>query len=238
MSQSDIHLHITGVGKSAGGKFENVSIDGSGAITGELICRKMSVNGHGKFSALTQALETEINGLATFESTLTGDAMTVNGMATMNGEVTIGETLNVNGRAKFNGVLHAGRICANGMLTSTADIEAERFEGSAALNIAKLLNANRIDLRLVTKCTIGEIGCATITVRRNTGWLLGFGGSGSLNCPLIEGDDLDLEGVTAATVRGDAVIIGEGCQIERVEYRKSYKVHPDAFVKEAVQVDA
>jgi hypothetical protein len=46
----------------------------------------------------------------------------------------------------------------------------------------------------------------------------------------IEGDDIYLEHTTAKVMRGDTVDIGDGCEIDLVEYRTDLKKTPDASV--------
>ena len=47
--------------------------------------------------------------------------------------------------------------------------------------------------------------------------------SGSLAVGTVEGDVIRLENTRADTVRGGRVFIGEGCEIDRVEYGTSYE---------------
>jgi cytoskeletal protein CcmA (bactofilin family) len=65
---------------------------------------------------------------------------------------------------------------------------------------------------------------------------IGGWGSGILETELIEGDEISLEWTKAKTVRGKQVTIGEGCEIERVEYSQSLEVDEAAEVKEQVKL--
>lgn len=54
-----------------------------------------------------------------------------------------------------------------------------------------------------------------------------------LHAGVIEGDYIDLEFTTADIVRGNVVIIGNGCSIGRVEYHSKLTVYHGAkIVKE------
>ncbi|MBS3812523.1 polymer-forming cytoskeletal protein [Candidatus Bipolaricaulota bacterium] len=57
-------------------------------------------------------------------------------------------------------------------------------------------------------------------------------GKRKLTTKLIEGDELKLGGVSAETVRGDRVEIGEGCKIGLVEYRDSFSCAESSEVSE------
>jgi cytoskeletal protein CcmA (bactofilin family) len=61
-------------------------------------------------------------------------------------------------------------------------------------------------------------------------------GSGYLEADTIEGDEIFLENTKARVVRGKKVQIGEGCEIETVEYSESVEIAPGAGVKEQRKV--
>jgi hypothetical protein len=50
-----------------------------------------------------------------------------------------------------------------------------------------------------------------------------------LRVGVIEGDYIDIEYTNADIVRGNVVIIGQGCSIGRVEYRSKLSVHPRCY---------
>jgi hypothetical protein len=47
----------------------------------------------------------------------------------------------------------------------------------------------------------------------------------------IEGDEIALEAVSAKSVTGRVVAIGEGCHIQLVQYSESIEISPDAHVE-------
>jgi hypothetical protein len=55
--------------------------------------------------------------------------------------------------------------------------------------------------------------------------------SGCVEADTIEGDEIFLENTHARIVRGKKITIGEGCEIEMVEYSESLEVSPKARVK-------
>ncbi|MCS6903353.1 MAG: polymer-forming cytoskeletal protein [Candidatus Bipolaricaulota bacterium] len=61
-------------------------------------------------------------------------------------------------------------------------------------------------------------------------------GSGYLEAETIEGDEIFLENTKARAVRGKKIQIGEGCEIESVEYSESLEIAPGAQVKEQKRV--
>ncbi|GBC75956.1 hypothetical protein HRbin07_00148 [bacterium HR07] len=85
---------------------------------------------------------------------------------------------------------------------------------------------------------LGRIGEeVSQAVSEGLGYAFGWSyGSGFLEADTIEGDEIFLENTKARVVRGKKVQIGEGCEIESVEYSESFEVAPGARVKEQRRV--
>ncbi len=60
--------------------------------------------------------------------------------------------------------------------------------------------------------------------------------TGYLEADTIEGDEIFLENTRARVVRGKKIQIGEGCEIETVEYSESVEIAPGAGVKHQTKV--
>ena len=57
-----------------------------------------------------------------------------------------------------------------------------------------------------------------------------------MSAQLIEGDNIVLEYTDADIVRGKNVVIGRGCNINKVEYTNEYKLKDDGKVENAEQI--
>ena len=57
-----------------------------------------------------------------------------------------------------------------------------------------------------------------------------------LEVETIEGDRIEVEAVIARRIRGDVVVIGDDCRVDRIEYRTSCERRGSAIVEEAVQI--
>jgi len=89
-----------------------------------------------------------------------------------------------------------------------------------------------VDIEVDSEKLSQEIGKIGETIKTHVGgW-----GSGTLTAELIEGDDVYLEWTKADTVRGNRVKIGEGCEIERVEYYEELEVDEKAEVEERIKL--
>lgn len=61
-------------------------------------------------------------------------------------------------------------------------------------------------------------------------------GGGVLETSVVEGDTVELEGVEADSVRGDDLVIGEGCVIGKLEYSNTVEVKEGAEVGEKSRI--
>ena len=88
-------------------------------------------------------------------------------------------------------------------------------------------------------CKAREIGGERIAVRagRKLGWFWMWHEK-RLTADLIEGDDIVLEYTTAKVVRGRNVSLGEGCDVEVVEYTGTFSRADDAKVGGVSKADA
>ena len=127
-----------------------------------------------------------------------------------------------------------------------SNCEAENFNLKGVFNIEETLNADDITVKLYGPSETKEIGGSKIHVQKGgdnklmellTAILspLNFY-KAHLKAETIEGDDVYLEHTTAQVVRGNTVTIGEGCEIDLVEYRTYFKKTPGASVLKDMKV--
>ena len=227
-------VRISGAGTIATGTYRTVSVSGSATLAGDVDCTDFKVSG-----------------AAEGDGTLRAENVTVHGTLGYRGDAEVGN-LRVTGTASFHtlkgadvsasGTLAVDALSATtvkvlGFLNVLGDCEAERFETQGAFTVAGLLNAGVVDVTLGGKCSAGEIGGEAVAVRIGVGALKRFvtslvpGGELRLTADSIEGDDVRLEHTTARAVRGTTVVIGQGCEIDLVEYTGEYSAAPDAKVK-------
>jgi cytoskeletal protein CcmA (bactofilin family) len=137
------------------------------------------------------------------------------------------------------GSLAVERLRFSGSLDIGGNCEAEELELSGVLQVKGLLSAEKVRLKLYGPSSAAEVGGGTITVKRSkTKALLQPGQHSEMRFTsgLIEGDYVELENTHAETVRGDKVIIGAGCVIQKVEYGSFLEIHKGAIVKQQVKI--
>jgi cytoskeletal protein CcmA (bactofilin family) len=229
-------MKISGSGRINGGSYNDVRISGWGEVTGDLDCREFSISGSGSVAGTLKAVDATISGSGKID----GDAgctgkLRISGSAKICGAVKCG-TLSVSGDSSIAKDVSAEKIRISGSTKIGGNCSAEEFRADGSFNIGGLLNAGSIELRLhAWGSKAQEIGGESITVSRHmhARILKFFGAKYLLETGTIEGDEISLEGVRAKVVRGRNVKIGEGCEIDLVEYSGTFEQDPSATVKES-----
>jgi cytoskeletal protein CcmA (bactofilin family) len=219
-------LVINGVSGAAGGTYENVRIEGVGKVSGTIVARRFNGNGHIRLKADITADELECNGTMNVKGNMKFGNMKADGLLTIGGAVS-------------------GESCElNGMMSIKGDCELEHFTGNGGFTVGGLLSAGQLDFCLQGQGKASEIGVESLVIRQaNNGmWNKLFSGiipklKPELRVGVIEGDYIDIEYTNADIVRGNVVIIGQGCSIGRVEYRSKLSVHPGATIMKEEKVN-
>ena len=237
-------LRIDGSGSSAGGSYNNVRINGSGKINGDLECRELSINGSGEVTGKAQAEKIRVNGSGHLCGGVQAEELKVNGSATFGAGVS-GGAVSISGSADIKGGCNSQYVKINGTAKFGGDCSAEKFDSNGIFEIDGLLNADEINAHLYWhKSRAKEIGggCIRVSLGDSAGLavlktIFTFGiHNPSLEAETIEGDEISLENTTAKVVRGNNVTIGRGCEIGLVEYKGVYRKTGDAKVAEEKKV--
>lgn len=239
-NQKRYDLILSGVGSSSGGSFNNVVINGTGKISGDVDCIDFSINGVGSVAGCVKTKSGKINGKGRIEGDFQADEFKANGTSDFGGRVEVKE-------AKFEGMVCIGGSVAaetlenRGVITVKEDCNSEVFISKGVFTIGGLLNAGNIDISMYASCRAREIGGERITVNKGHSFsLIGIIKSIFPSLPIsiglfaetIEGDDIYLEHTKAKVVRGNNVTLGEGCEVELVEYTGSFRNSGNAVVTE------
>lgn len=232
---------VSGSGVLDGGCYNRISCTGACKVSSDLVCREISTSG--SFHACGNVdCSGEIHSSGSFHcsgNVETGE-MSSSGATKIGGNLKSG-LLNVPGSLSVDGNISAGEMQVSGSLKVGGDCEADSFTASGSLNVGGIVNADVVKIRLVrSQSTVGSIGGSQVTVERSA--TAGFLSNilkpkyGTLECDSIEGDQVDLEGVAANTVRGTRVVIHGGCSIGRVEYSETCTIEDGAQVGQCEKV--
>lgn len=236
MSSSGGRISIAGSGSVGGGTYTDVHVSGSGRVIDAIETDTLRVSGTLVAEAPVKAGNVRVSGAATCLKDLQADTVGVSGALTCGGSLTT-EKLNVSGSVEVAERLSGGTIEITGEVKVGGDCEVERFKSRGGFTVGGLLSADTVDVKMYGRCSAGEIGGESIEVRiyrnplQSLAAALGFGERTVLETQSVEGDRVYLERTKARTVRGRDVELGEGCEIDLVEYSGELRQAADAKVK-------
>lgn len=232
---------VSGSGVLDGGCYNRITCTGACKVSSDLVCRGISTSG--SFHACGNVdCSGEIRSSGAFhgEGNVEAGGFSGSGSTKIQGNLKSG-LLNIPGSMRVDGNISAGEMRVSGSLKVGGDCEAESFTASGGISVGGIVNADVVKIRLSRGAsTVGSIGGSQVTVEQSaTAGLLSSilkPKYGTLECDSIEGDQVDLTGVQASTVRGTRVIIRSGCTIGRVEYSEACTVEDGAQVGQCEKV--
>ncbi|NBD24375.1 hypothetical protein [Paenibacillus glycinis] len=219
-------LQIAGIGNAAGGEYYNVKMEGVCKINGPIDCFGF-----------------EASGMTTAGGIRAEERLDVNGKLTCHGGVQARDAY-LEGQVTVNGPLRVDRFAMNGYVRVKGHCEIKQSKARGALIVDGWLTGEQIEMMLEGPLQAEGIKAERITVkhagkggvRRLIESLLPDGWQAHARARVIEADIVDLEETSAETVRGRTVVIGPGCEIDRVEYGAELVVHPQAQVRSSYQI--
>lgn len=240
-------LHISGSGVCDGGQYNLVRISGTARVEGALLADSIEVSGTAQMREVT-ASRLRVSGTAQLSGALQAARIDVNGSLTVQGQ-TRARAMQVSGACYILGDAQSDTVNVSGVLDIKGGLTADsvtasalRCQGDATCKSATLsggkihgvLRADSVELTLNESLYADKILCKTLVMQPAR--LLGILQNKSLECDEIQGERLQLNRAAVRLVRGDAVTVGRGCKIDRVEYKTSLHIDPDAIVQESVRL--
>lgn len=233
-------MKISGSGSIPAGEYDAIKISGSGTIQGNIKCSEMHVSGSANAGGTVECTgEIHVSGACDFDKDIITQSLHVSGAINCDGSLTATDRVYLSGGVNIDGDMKCGTLDVHGGLRADGDIEAETVLVRGNIFSEGLLNAEQIDINTKSGCALGSIGCgkltATYTKRKWFANLINvtYNGRqirGVMVEHSIEGDEIDIESVTCPRVSGRTVKIGEGCEIELLQYSECYEIHEKAKV--------
>ncbi len=235
-------MTISGSGQIAAGEYDRVRTSGSGRLNGFVRCSSFHSSGsvNGEEIECKNAFVT--SGSSRFSKSVRAESLSTSGSFACGGDITVKKGMGCSGSSESGGNIKCGTLIASGSLSARGDIEAETVKIDGKVKCDGLLNAEEITIKFKSGSKIRNIGGSKIVIYGHSNpekrvrlpllsSLMKKGGGDSLCVEeSIEGDSIALEGVAAQRVSGRVVAIGEGCEIEMVQYSETLEVSPDAKV--------
>lgn len=235
-------MTISGSGQIAAGEYDKVRTSGSGRLNGLVRCSSFHSSGSTNGEEIECKNELVTSGSSRFSKGVKAESLATSGSFVCEGDITVEKRMGCSGGMESGGSIKCGTLIASGSLSARGDIEAETVEIDGRVSCGGLLNAEEITIKFKSGSKIRNIGGSKIVIYGHSNpekrvrlpllsSLMRKGGGGFLCVDeSIEGDSVALEGVTAQRVSGRVVAIGDGCEIELVQYSETIEVSPEAKV--------
>lgn len=238
---TNIDMHISGSGKIPSGEYNDISISGSGHLIGKVRCTAFSSSGSSKGEDIECTGSFRVSGSSHFSGNVEAASIKVSGSFHCDGDIIASESFSTSGSTKCGKSIKCEQLKVSGSLKTEGDIESETVKVSGTVNCAGLLNAESIEIKFDRGMNIGSIGGSKIVIiSEKTNNILqrlplfssiAKGTAAGVNVnSAIEGDDVALECVTCPRVTGRVVAIGQGCNIDLVQYSENVEIASDAKV--------
>ncbi len=238
-------LKFSGSMTTPGGMYKRVDINGNVTFDGDLDCLDFHVNGIGAVARSLKSGNTRVNGSLNVNGNVIGGDLDVNGECRIDGCLAVEET-KARGKLNVRGDCATDKLDVFGQMEIRGNCDAEKFVCKGSFEIEDTLNAEDITINLYGTSRVKEIVGSKITVMLARGDRLGKFFVALFNTldfrkahlvvELIEGDEIRLEQTSVKVVRGNRVTVGDGCEIDLVEYRDSFDKTSDASVLKHVKI--
>lgn len=237
-----MNIGISGSGQVASGEYDNISISGSGRLHGFVRCKKFSSAGSSGGESIECSEAFKVSGSSSFSGDVKANKINIAGSFSCEGNISAEENMICSGSLKCKQSIRCDTLSASGSLNVAGDTQAETIKVSGVLNCGGLVNAENITIEFDKGMEIGSIGGSKIVIYKES-----KGSKGKIRLPLfssfvngsgyavrvkgsVEGDEIALENVVAPRVTGRIVAVGDGCEIDLVQYSDQVEIAPTAKV--------
>ncbi len=238
-------LKIIGNNSASGGHYNDAKVVGNGVIKGDLECVKFKSVGDSRLEGNLKARTVKITGSIHVEGKTEADDVRVTGELNIDGDFRA-ESCHLRGRITTMSGIRADDMSLMGYVTVKKNCEAETFKADGQIKIDGLLTADDIEIKTYGASRISEIGGDRIVIGKGSGSSMGKvikilfvpsnGGNAMVTVNTIEGNDIRLSSTRAKVVRGNNVVIENGCDIDLVEYKDNLRVNRSSTVREEKKI--
>ncbi len=230
-------VSISGVSKIDGCNCEIFRAAGASKVDGDLRADDADISGSTKVSGNAYVGTLDSSGSCKIEGDTEAKSLDLSGATKFGGKVKA-DKIDSSGSTKFQDDVDVKDFDSSGSFKSESNITADIFNASGAFKIGGTLKAEEIQLNPAGSCKISKIEGGDIIVEAGSSGIFSFsfGGSGSLTCDKITGNEIYLENTKCDLVEGDKVKIGPGCKVDTVKAKK-LKVHESASVKNKEKIE-
>jgi cytoskeletal protein CcmA (bactofilin family) len=239
-------LKINGSMTVSGGTFNQVSINGSGVINGDVQCTSFKINGSCEINGNLKAETGEIRGRATIKEDLFIHEFNVNGRSDLHGGL-YASSFKVKGASFVEKDINTESTKIYGKLNIEGNCNTDYFYSDGVVFLKGFLQAKEVEMFLGnSNSKVRKMVTEKLVVRKdntNSGFrgllkaLFSMAGeSGKLHVQEITGKSVNVEATIAEKISGAHVVIGSGSKVELIEYTDTLEVSKDAKVGKRVKV--
>ena len=238
---TNIDMNIAGSGNIPSGEYNKVSICGSGHLIGKVRCVSFCSSGSSKGEDIECKEIFKVVGSSHFSGNIEAEDVKVAGALHCDGELIAKEGFSTSGSAKCGNSVKCEQLSVAGSLKVKGDIESESVKINGTVNCEGLINAENIEIKFDRGADIGSVGGSKIVIVSKKAIkvfkrlplfssLTKIATKGVNVSTSIEGDEVELEYVTCPRVTGRVITIGQGCNVDLVQYSENIEISPDAKV--------
>ncbi len=234
-------VNVSGSAHIGGGKYAEIRCAGSAHIGADVEAQIIRCSGSLHSERALRGDDLHVSGSAAVGSTLNVGQARISGSLKVEGDLVVRQEAHVSGSTRIAGKLTGEKFQCGGLLRVDQEIALESISVSGAMECPGMVTAESIRLTAGGWSShIGELAGSTIVVEDWRGgalWHRVWGERmGQVMVSEISGDQVRLVRTTAKLVRGDDITLGPGCRVDRVEYRQTLTVDPEAWVGESNRV--
>ncbi|GAA0116464.1 polymer-forming cytoskeletal protein [Clostridium senegalense] len=254
------NLKVQSTTNIKGGNFNKVIITGNAYFEGDISCKNFLSKGSCNSKGNIEGKNIVINGKASIDGNIKSKTAKLQGIIATKGNVDVEDLIiggkvsiekdlicknfNLPGVGSIEGNINSECVYISGASHVKKDINTDIFVLSGGIVHEGMLNAQDVSITLGSKSKINNIKCEKINIKKpeNTSKLFSrllkklVKNEVSIECKKIEGKKIYLENTKADLVRGKVVVIGEGCNIKKVEYEEEFKVIQNGKVVNNIKI--
>lgn len=213
------NLKINGSQTIDKGIFDEIKVNGTLKITDTVETNKLRVNGTCISENSLISGDTRVNGILEVKKKLEHKELIYRGTVIVN-EFINGNSIKGSGTLTVGNSLQCENINIAGSLKVNGDCNSEVFKSYGGLEINGMLNSGDVDISVLGRCKVKEIGGDIIKIKAPKKFLTLFSFTFEkkiLEVDIVEGDEIYLQNTKAKVVRGKNITIGKKCEIDLVE---------------------
>lgn len=217
------------------GEYDYVQMEFDAILEGDVKANKIQCNGSSKIIGNVDSLELILNGVSNIKGNCKCGNIEIHGESNIEGTIRSKDFI-LNGTLVGPEKMKIDKfILKNGSLKAEWYLQSEDISGKGGI-IAKELRGGEINLELTKKSAIDIVTGKNISIKAGSTGLFGKLVAGkTTEIKEIQCETLYLENVKSNIIKGNNIVLGKGCNIQKIEYTGTLKNENGSTVGEEVK---